>query len=121
MTTKTNITALIRAMVRKWGERPYDINNGGCEDFAMELIDRLGGYVTDAEGRPTDNGPYELDTNNFCEWLPNHVWVFYEGKHYDAECPQGVDSWKDLPLFARLKNHPHYADDLAKAPELNSR
>lgn len=27
-----------------------------------------------------------------------HTWVFFEGKHYDAECPDGVEKWFDLPL-----------------------
>jgi hypothetical protein len=37
----------------------------------------------------------------------NHIWIFYNGKHYDAEAPAGVEKWYDLPLnkkfFHRFK------------------
>lgn len=32
----------------------------------------------------------------------NHVWVFAHGKHYDAECPNGVDYWYEIPLIKKL-------------------
>ena len=30
-----------------------------------------------------------------------HAWVAVDGRHYDAECPEGVDSFFELPLFRR--------------------
>lgn len=30
-----------------------------------------------------------------------HVWLTSGGKHFDAECPDGVDSFFELPLFKR--------------------
>jgi len=32
----------------------------------------------------------------------DHVWVEYNGRHYDAEAPTGVDEAFDLPFFARI-------------------
>lgn len=31
--------------------------------------------------------------------IPLHVWIYYDGKHYDAECPNGIDKWFELPIF----------------------
>jgi len=31
-----------------------------------------------------------------------HRWLVLAGRHYDAECPEGVDHWHQLPLFRRL-------------------
>jgi len=30
---------------------------------------------------------------------PKHIWIYYNGKHYDAEEPNGVDNPWDLPIF----------------------
>jgi hypothetical protein len=43
--------------------------------------------------------PRDLDLNTF--EAPQHWWVSYKDKHYDAECPQGVDNWHDLPIVRR--------------------
>jgi hypothetical protein len=31
-----------------------------------------------------------------------HVWMLYEGKHFDCECPDGVENPFELPLFQRV-------------------
>jgi hypothetical protein len=30
---------------------------------------------------------------------PAHMWIYYDGKHYDAEEPEGVENPWDLPIF----------------------
>jgi hypothetical protein len=35
--------------------------------------------------------------------LPPHMWVIYKTKCYDAETPDGVDDFLDLPIFKRMK------------------
>lgn len=30
---------------------------------------------------------------------PRHIWIYYNGKHYDAECPDGVDNPWELPVL----------------------
>jgi hypothetical protein len=35
--------------------------------------------------------------------LPGHAWVFFHGRHFDAECPQGVRNWRNLPVFRRAR------------------
>lgn len=75
------------------GMDPYHINCGDCEGFAMAVIRRLGGSSEEL---------YELATDIESDY-PGHVWIYFKGKHYDAECPDGVDKWDDLPLFKRYK------------------
>ena len=33
-----------------------------------------------------------------------HVWIFANGRHYDAEAPEGVETPFDLPFFKRIIN-----------------
>jgi hypothetical protein len=83
---------LIRRLVNACGRSPYDINNGDCDSFADALYvaaEQMGLYV---------------------EWfdsydevgLPVHCWVCIDGKHYDAEAPEGAREWRELPIF---RNH----------------
>jgi hypothetical protein len=87
---------LIDKYMKKIGTKlRCDINSGECENFAYELLEKLGEY---------NENTCELETRNFVhpDVLPTHVWVFHNGKHYDAEAPQGVDNWFDLPIFKRI-------------------
>ncbi len=29
-----------------------------------------------------------------------HIWLLLDGKHYDAQCPEGVSNFLELPFFA---------------------
>lgn len=119
----------------------WDINNGLCEDFANDVIDKLKEtsdniYVLDggmffAHVDPeyakenwgdvieTEYGMWSKDLLEYYGYPPNidlniinndlaHCWVYYYGKHFDAEEPNGVDNWFDLPLckkfFSKFKN-----------------
>jgi len=35
-----------------------------------------------------------------------HVWLEYEGKHYDPERPAGVYDYRNLPVFSRQSGSP---------------
>ena len=61
----------------------------------------VGGEETDTTYIRWD--PYDGDDEygNGPVWWPSHCWFIHEGKHYDAECPQGVDCWHDLPIFKK--------------------
>ncbi len=37
------------------------------------------------------------------DYVNNHGWIYYEGKHYDAECPRGVKYWYQLPIFKSMR------------------
>jgi hypothetical protein len=51
-----------------------------------------------------------------------HVWLSVDGRHYDAECVEGVDDYRDLPFFQR---HPeavmHTEPETAKLSNLRRR
>lgn len=34
----------------------------------------------------------------------SHNWIYYNGKHYDAETPNGVDNWFELPIMINFFN-----------------
>lgn len=78
--------------VMEFNSNGYDINNGLCAEFADQLVLKCGGRV------------YDIGNNsmNYFDAFPNHSWVYYEGKHYDAETPFGVDYWWELPIFKRM-------------------
>jgi hypothetical protein len=60
----------------------WDINNGYCNEWAALAAERLG-------------------ENAYTEWIdPYHCVLFYQGRWYDADCPEGEPYWADLPMFA---------------------
>lgn len=109
----------------------WQINNGLCVEFAEDLLDQLGGYGPETYELHTDNFfnlmgdkgstaafkdengkyyfenygvfPSDLDPDGFYD-VGVHVWLYHQGKHYDAEAPNGVTNFLDLPLFKRAIN-----------------
>jgi hypothetical protein len=106
----------------------YDINNGSCVEFAEEVLDRMGGYdeedrfyeiELDMLRDGTEEDPNEFLDRDLLEthwehvvpthgltWdemdeIPfgHHRWLVLDNRHYDAECPEGVDNLFELPLF----------------------
>lgn len=114
-----------------WSPSYYQINNGLCEDFAEELLRRLESefgksdtlftvaienfYKSDHDTdwddkllethwsiRPPDSLSWDaLNKLNF----GSHIWLTFEKRHYDAECPEGVNNFLDLPIFRRTIIH----------------
>lgn len=82
---------------------PYDINNGKCEDFA---------FAVENLAKEAGINPDEIHWYSSPEEWPGHVWLSYQGRHYDAETPEGVDRPVDLTMFknAGIKevDHPEY-------------
>ena len=80
----------------------YDINNGLCEEFMQDIIHKV-------------PGADELTTMNFTDIngniiykgkrinLPDHSWITYKKKHYDAETPNGVTDFMDLKMFKKAQ------------------
>lgn len=65
---------------------PSEINNGHCRVF----VDHVFSEYTLPEGAE------EIDAHGV------HSWIHYNGTHYDAECPEGVDNANDLPIWHRV-------------------
>jgi hypothetical protein len=83
------IATVIGVMVREWGIPPREINARRCDEFAQEVIARMGGYSDTL----TDDASNEDE--------PGHYWIVYRDKCYDAECPNGVSDHRNLPFFHR--------------------
>lgn len=104
----------------------WDINNGLCDDFARDVAKILGGE-TDAL-YSVENGNFSVDGDALSgdwDWdlletkwgikpglglkknqtaaidFGCHVWLTNGTLHYDAECPDGVSNFFDLPIFRR--------------------
>lgn len=103
----------------------YEINNGLCDDFAEDVVNELGGYIKNTlftisaeqftlngEGTEWDvkllsehwkscRPTHGLEWKDIKHKIPSHVWVVFNNRHYDAECPDGVDNFFELPLLRR--------------------
>ena len=86
-----DITKEIIALRKKCLMPGYDVNTGLCVDFAHEFTEKFGGQVMRTHWNSRHN-------------LPGHAWIVWNGKHYDAENPQGVRDWKKLKFFRRAWN-----------------
>ena len=107
-----SIAEVIKWLRRRWHKVEYhalspharDINNGDCEEFAWAILWALG-YEKQCEECLLVPDPYEdpdefgNDPKTMGFYWPGHFHLQYKGKAYDAECPDGVDCWHDLPLF----------------------
>lgn len=126
MTTPIAIGDVIRRVRKVFvdsGRAPsfYQINNGQCDEFALQVLDELEGRVAirefyTEELQTADGGWDWAYLQNSHAILPplglsreetdgiglgGHVFLKLENKWYDAECPDGTDSHFDLPIFRR--------------------
>ena len=69
-------------------EAPADINLHYCRYVARTVVDRVGGDL--------DLTVLEDGGRGYV-----HTWIAHEGRHYDAECVEGVADYRDLPFFRR--------------------
>lgn len=119
---------ILRSEYIREGNAPsyYEINNGLCDEFAETISNRLRHHLEEGALEIVENismldeqtGGWDADLlainyggfppEHFCcEQLDalqfgNHVWLTDGLRHYDAECPDGVKSFFDLPIFRRV-------------------
>lgn len=123
MTTPAEaLTALIREHRKRFldnhdVESYYKVNCGLCEEFAYE-VHEIFAHRHLLEVTYTEE---YLDEDDLLDWdglaiavpeglsredmegvrLGGHCFLKLQGRWYDAECPEGVDSVLDLPIFRR--------------------
>lgn len=73
----------------------YDINSGLCEEFMMDVSQEF------SEVKEGCTGIMFEDVCGICAPFPTHIWIMFNGKHYDSEAIEGVDDWRKLPIFKR--------------------
>lgn len=85
------ITEIINDLLKsdKWKTlTSAEINNGNCDEFADDVEQKA--FLND------------LDVNIVEDEQHGHFYVKHEGKYYDAETPQGVKKFTDLPFYIKL-------------------
>lgn len=95
----TRISQIIRSERKKFVQQHNfskysDINVRDCATFANIIIDKVEGAVL-----ADDGNWWKLSGLPRTDMLQGHWWIYYQGKHYDAECPLGVDHPRELPFF----------------------
>lgn len=91
----------------------WDINSGSCGDFAFAVKKYLPG---DSEVTLTTTGDFleEKGIESYGENgdFSNHVWLTFDGYHFDIERQDGVSNFMDLPYFQReIKKNEMSIDD----------
>ena len=112
-----NINEKIKYYENTYGDTPYQINHGWCISFASDVIYDMGGETKDLYLLSTEECDEVPDENLI--WkdkviikgktynqsdvigvdFPLHTWIYYKGKHYDAETPKGVNKFYELSFF----------------------
>lgn len=79
----------------------YDINCGLCEEWA----ERVRALYQEATGTDAVDvlDPGNLSGNADDSLEAGHVFVRFNGVFYDAETPNGVSDWKQLPMFVKQR------------------
>lgn len=90
-----NISTAIRNLVKKFNQHPYDINDGNCELFAMEIIKMF----PKAEMFWGDELPDFFPPNHIDPSI--HCFIKFQDRFYDAEEPDGTLLPIFLPLYIR--------------------
>ncbi len=92
------ITEAIRAMLEVYAVQhdvdAWHINCGQCEDFAMDVLGAMGLDSYSMFWHDDMPDCTEVEASTFA-----HCFIQYCGHFYDSECPEGVDSWRELPYF----------------------
>ena len=77
------------------GHCPIEINTGGCADIAIATV------VWEFTRHKIDVEITSDEDEDGKEY--SHTFLKYGGKFYDAECPDGVEDWRDFPIYARQR------------------
>lgn len=102
----------IRKVIDQYDMSPDMINAGPCDLFAYDVRDLIrdktgrevkvvgdpGRHVVPYEEVPVENPDLDVPSE---EPVLTHVWIYdpKTEKYYDAQCPEGVKDWHDLPFF----------------------
>jgi hypothetical protein len=65
---------------------PCGINHGMCEDFAEDVCILIPGAESLWDDELGETPPE----------LGSHKLILYQGRYYDAVCPEGTDDWRSL-------------------------
>ena len=119
------VKEVIEQVIGDFSLDPIVINSGYCYGFAVELnallylknkssdiVNNEHFFVTDKEGfnlgwDKDEFAKYNLPVPSFNSRDIDenyHVFIYFEGMFYDAECSEGTVNWLDLPFYQRVLN-----------------
>lgn len=79
----------IDEVVKEYSSFDEMLNQGFCADLATWLSE------------------VHIDSKSFI-WHdcnePCHVWIEYQGRHYDMQNPDGVENWQEMAYFTGSPN-----------------
>ena len=93
--TRDDFIADLRSVCPRAPITAQHINNGECADFATIVWERMGRIEAVEILDDTDFNGNEHYA---------HTFLRYQGRYYDAEAIEGVDTWDALPIFVRLRD-----------------
>lgn len=123
----TILNSTINKYMKNYNCTIEEINDGFCYDFAEEIQKRMklpkkDLYILTTPMLSSDYSNQETEAiyKNEINWSKemlnkygkppinmkfyhpdDHAWLVYKNKHYDAETPNGVNIWYELPIFQR--------------------
>jgi hypothetical protein len=94
------MTKAIEKTLQEWEMTPREINQGDCDDFCYDALGTWQEANDTTKGAVTIGEIY--DHPQLIEEHGVHYWIqigWEDPTYYDAECPEGVDDWQELPFF----------------------
>jgi hypothetical protein len=96
------ITDTIEEEIKNSELTAREINDGLCNEFADQIVNRMGGRSADTcAASPRSELELEQHGLTYDPTAPLHWFVIHHGRVYDAEAPEGRDRWQELPFFMR--------------------
>lgn len=103
--SKDTITETIKKHVTKYDKSPYQINDGLCIEFAEKVAKEH----KEAQSICWKNMvPWLKYTTPAGKYFTGHQWILFDNKHYDAETPEGVDKFYNIPFIQRKIEQSNY-------------
>jgi len=87
---KDVLCLIIDRYVKRYNLTARRINSGYCDRLAEDVMAHIEIHY-----------PAELSLIRIDEYADFHAWLTYRGNHYDSECLEGVENWRNLPIFKR--------------------
>lgn len=90
---------------------PAEINTGWCEHFALLVAYLIGDEAQVWWDTELDK---EFSYDDFWGGGGHHAFVYYRGRYYDSECPEGIDDWRNLPIYVQKLKAPCIPDKVRR-------